>query len=395
MTPTCARARARNFARIARAFSLIEILIAVIILGLGLLGLAALFPVVIREQRIGTDNVLGVTVANSAKAVLANTDWSRGTEPDIVGSLTVYRDPWLLMAYSDRQDTSPNDSFSGLSVGMGASQEFELGEWSIPRVLAADQPNIRTGGTIIGEPTVRKNQCAIPLDVRLYPSVGDPALVWDVAVQRISDFDFATPSQFDNLRCAIFVRRIDPRIIVPPGNTLRDVLFGTGTVTNAQRRLPLGEDNNGVPTGDGSSVSSGALRYSSLKTLNYTGPNGQAGTGFNVFPAMTGTAGDPTPITALTNIDITTTEGSLLAQPGQKFVDNLGNICTVTRVESDGAPNRVRVLISPPIPAAARQFAFNGTRGTSATPQPSTRRRLSQIVFAPQVPAGVAIWEVQ
>ncbi len=63
--------------RIRRAFSLIEILIAVIILGLGLLGLAALFPVVIREQRIGTDNVLGVTVANSARAIVDGPDWSR------------------------------------------------------------------------------------------------------------------------------------------------------------------------------------------------------------------------------------------------------------------------------------------------------------------------------
>lgn len=53
------------------AFSLIEILVSILILSLGLLGLGALFPVVIREQRTATDNVLGTIAGNNLRAMIA------------------------------------------------------------------------------------------------------------------------------------------------------------------------------------------------------------------------------------------------------------------------------------------------------------------------------------
>lgn len=51
-------------------FSLIEILIAVLILALGLLGLGAVFPVVIREQRTAQDRISGATADNNIRVLL-------------------------------------------------------------------------------------------------------------------------------------------------------------------------------------------------------------------------------------------------------------------------------------------------------------------------------------
>lgn len=53
-----------------RAFSLIEVLIAIFILGVGVISIAALFPAGIAQQRQSTDDVLGPIVANNAISIL-------------------------------------------------------------------------------------------------------------------------------------------------------------------------------------------------------------------------------------------------------------------------------------------------------------------------------------
>lgn len=377
--------------RIRRAFSLIEILIAVIILGLGLLGLAALFPVVIREQRIGTDNVLGVTVANSARAIVDGPDWSRAMPVLPQG---VSRNPWVHMRDSTQRD--PADvNFAGLnSGGNGVQKQYERGEWSVPRVISSTSGTFRPGDTVVGDPGNASRRIAIPLESRLYPSDSDrPLMVWDIAVQRVSDFDFSTESDRDSLRYAVFVRRVDPRITVPAGATLRQVLLGAGLPSSDGRRLPLGEDLQGLPTldGTGGGPSTGTLRYSGLKTFRFVrgGFNG-----FDIEPSLTDANLDE-PITALANIDPNNPTARQLAQPGQKFIDNMGNICTITRVEPmQGIPGRLRCEISPPIPASARQKVINGYAG-NGRPNETNFNRLSQIVFSPQIPAGVVVTDLK
>jgi len=53
-----------------RGFSLIEVLMAIFILGVGVISIAALFPAGIAQQRQSTDDVMGPIVANNALAVL-------------------------------------------------------------------------------------------------------------------------------------------------------------------------------------------------------------------------------------------------------------------------------------------------------------------------------------
>jgi len=54
------------------AFTLIEVLIAVVVLAIGLLGLGMVFPVVVRQQRVAQDAILGYSAAESAAVDLIN-----------------------------------------------------------------------------------------------------------------------------------------------------------------------------------------------------------------------------------------------------------------------------------------------------------------------------------
>jgi hypothetical protein len=59
----------RHDARV-RAFSLVEVLMAIIILGIGVISIAALFPAGIAQQRRSIDDVMGPIAANNALAIL-------------------------------------------------------------------------------------------------------------------------------------------------------------------------------------------------------------------------------------------------------------------------------------------------------------------------------------
>lgn len=65
-----APAGARLAASPHRAFSLIEVLLAIFILGVGIISIAALFPAGIAQQRQSMDDIMGPTVANNALSIL-------------------------------------------------------------------------------------------------------------------------------------------------------------------------------------------------------------------------------------------------------------------------------------------------------------------------------------
>jgi len=54
----------------SRAFSLIEVLLAIFILGIGVIAIAALFPAGISQQRQSVDDIIGPIVANNALSIL-------------------------------------------------------------------------------------------------------------------------------------------------------------------------------------------------------------------------------------------------------------------------------------------------------------------------------------
>ncbi len=400
----------------ARAgFSLIEILISILILALGLLGLGALFPVVIREQRAGTDAINGVIVSNAVRASMSSAKWGNalpraGGQPHPALDIANYGIAdatsflWDRMRYPFGHPLAAGSvNFNGsITDGLGAGftpanqridqQDFGFGQW-----LAGEIVDLNSGELLFGYPDdvdVRERAVApsaanpspppptntrctgyveVPVAARLFPSGPGvvPIYVWDVAFQRVPGTRERDASgrligrPFDDaVRAAIFVRRIDPRIRPPEGTSYVEAIRGFSRVdgrelADSERRLPVGENNLGIPTLDGTD-GSGGLRYSSIQTVNVrfdfddSNPGRAAVYGFRdrVYFA----AGVDQPLTQ----QELRREYAFLRQPGQKIVDNLGNVYSVVGsgsqpgaagfdVDGDGDPDYLK--IDPPVPA--------------------------------------------
>ncbi|MFG0260755.1 MAG: prepilin-type N-terminal cleavage/methylation domain-containing protein, partial [Phycisphaerales bacterium JB041] len=175
--PTTLRTRA------ARAFSLVEVLIAVLVLSLGLLGLGAVFPMVMREQRLATETNLGISAGNAIEQML----FSR-----------------------------PDFARTG-GAGWEAMREYLInnngrsGEW-IP--IEPDDSNADQLNTYIFTHPDSGAEYHIPLAQRLYPvpysTDQEPRFVWDMAARLLDTSSGGIDSS--PILVAIFLRPIDPGI---------------------------------------------------------------------------------------------------------------------------------------------------------------------------------------
>ncbi|MBI1189739.1 MAG: hypothetical protein GC200_03545 [Tepidisphaera sp.] len=354
----------------ASAFSLIEVLIAVVVLSLGLLGLAAVFPTVLTQQRTANDGTLGASLARSA-------------EDYLVGSALDTPSPRLDASGNPidlTQGTYATDR-RGWDVLIADTMFSQNEEWIVPgtgSLFTIDSQTgdvtIGTGGSLIGQ-TVK-----VPIADRLYPKPysglgSTPRMVWDFAVRRRIGSDFArlatgngggrTPSAFDSLQVAVFVRRIDSGIRTIGSTTLADVLTGTNLSDPMQRRVPVAQDRDGRPLNDGVGLGgSGPLNYSMVQKISYElGSYGPDGYSRIVFSS-----------------------GSLLRnyanQVGQKFVDQFGVVHTVTALEIDpmNQTQVVGVYLAPPVAADINQLQH-------------TSDGLSML-FTPQIPVAVQVFDV-
>ena len=280
--PACARP----------AFSLVEVLIAILVLAIGLLGLAAVFPAVIAQQREAADVTSAGTLADQAAArILIDSEALRLA--DLVRAVpAALRDEPV---WSDR--------------------------WT------ADNAYAQTGRcTAAGSAGVN-----LPAAARLIPAPGgrvQPQYVWDcVALSRPGE-----PA-----RCAVFVRRIDTGIRVPRGATLSDGLLGT-VPGQTRPALPVSVDADGRPGNRGE----GFYAVPRIERVRLrTSPDV---TGGRISPASWLVLG--------ANADLAVTDA--LSRPGQKVVGEDGIVRTVVGEDDtlDNAPtNEVWIKVEPPFPA--------------------------------------------
>jgi len=323
--------------RTAAAFSLIEILIAVTVLSLGLLGLGMVFPVVVRQQRQAQDSIQGLSAARSAAEYLkarksvvdallqVGTNWYPSDGHTTTGTLSLYDGRWLVNSSAVGSTTFVTDRTTGIvTVGPTGSPQY------------------------------------IGISDRLAPApftgTSGPQFVWDVALRA------SGPNQ---VQAAVFTRRIDAGIRIPSGGgagvqayTLSHVLTGEANVPEGVRRVPVAVDKNGRPTLSGLDQQ-GNRNYSLLRTI---------------APANA-ESGDP-----LSLLRLSATDAVMLAlarQPGQKLVDNDGVVHSVVRA-ADGTTNGV--LLERALTELQRKSITNGQ---------------VQFLLAPQVPAAVTVVTLQ
>lgn len=366
-----ARARGR------RGFTLIEILIAVLVLALGLLGLGAVFPVVVRQQRQASDTVKGITALRSAEAFILS--HGRGMLRDEVPSSndlgwlnepSGIAAPWTRGAVGRAQargwDIWLADVDSVSTDPTGGSAQPELGRkgWSLP-TTRWERPNY---DEVTGELRIRPRtgngplRVVIPVAQRLFPAPDtagqQPEYVWDFVGRRVVGGAWGSQS----VQLAVFVRRIDSGIQVPPGRTLSDVLQGRRMPPMARPVRPVasrpvaGSDKYGT----GAPTFNGVGDYSTIMTAEFvfSGPS------------------------RITIQDSTPEQRRALRQVGQKLVDSRGNVYTVVRLEDRGTDLNDSVYIDGVVSSAEMTQSQTPVGGVS---------RPFNIAFTPQIPAAVSV----
>lgn len=367
----------RRRVRAVAAFTLIEVLMSIFVLALGLLGLGALIPGIIREQRVASDRTLGIVVANDAKAYLnARADLRRLALPPRPGT----------------------------GLGTGAGREYGFGSWlrddAWSETYLWDLNSIDAGllegegAVVIGSRVGTTDPARIPLSDRLYPTPSSgldaPQFVWDFVARRLppvesegyallADSDVPLPSSVPDqwraaVEIAVFVRRVDTGIRVPAGDSAYGLMLRSQT-------LPVGLDSAGLPTGTGANVSQSEI---------YAPPMSLAAEFDGTRRTVLTLSADDSLSGNEPGAAVTTSQRLIMAaQIGQQLVDNLGNVYTVEEVielDSSDAQVRVRPAIPGWIPATS-----GGSRNWD---DQESWTQIRQVVFVPQPPATTIVFRV-
>ena len=374
------RGRVRAWAGVG--FSLIEVLISIFVLALGLLGIAAVFPAVVRQQRQATDTVQGISIQRSVEQFLGSHEKLRERNVTNAGGLI------------SQGETSTPLGLRGWSVLSGDTTFSPTGRWTLANTVAGDLPvnsgvglNPTTGAMYLGRTGTGLSVVEIPLADRLVPrpySTGvEPRFVWDFVARRVPSGQ--TPPagnrndpnsnelrvrafDDDSVQVAIFVRRIDTGVRVPRGRTLSEVLLGAQGMQANERRLPVTVDAVGLPTFDGRVQTGGG--YSPIRQMRYTLVPNEAVQGRYRTDLI---VASPTPVAA----------GQYFNQIGQRFVDDLCIVHELVEIIPDLCANDQPALrIDPPLSA--------DLLGGRVVPVEQLT-----MLYTPQIPASVSVTVVK
>ena len=366
----------------AHGFTLIEVLIAILILALGILGLGAVFPVVIAQQRDAVQTVDGEGIASMIEAILGSSGEVIDFSPkDLLGNdLPI---SWFHPSNNFGKDDTANANVRGEWVVRQSQGDTTYQNWpDQPGHLDADYA---TGIWVLNQTNPPNpndpNELSQLLTVadRLFPqpySGKDPKYVWDIVARR--------QPVSNRPQIGIFIRNVDARIRVPNDATLSDVLV-TGTAGN-DPLLPVAIDlTSGKP---GVDTGAPTMVYAAIQTLQVQVR--QEHLDWLIFE-------DADNILSDTSISFAT-------QPGQKLLDNTGTVRTVLGPPDNDPdfpilqdPSARIVRVDPPFRLSQ---AVDSTGGLDSSANEPTNgptgdaERASwvrQIVFTPRTPVAIRV----
>lgn len=403
----------RPWQPVRAGFTLIEVLIAVLVLSLGVLGLGAVFSVGIPQQRIASDQIQGLNALESARAVLLGNE--RLNNPrDRIGNrgLTFQKRGWYGLqqhvADDPRRVFEPDETWSPMGEWILPLQD--LGDRNIDEAWmhldrVAEDGDKDVGEIVIVSPTlVERLNVRIGIEQRLVPAPytnrGEPQYVWDFIARRVPSgqvdrtTNLRTPTKQDPIEIVVFVRRVDPGIRVQlsrrddpdsrvqygPRLRLSDYLTmnaleitgdAGGAISETQRIVPVSMDpESSQPRQDGRTLGGGNQvgEYATVFWIGvadvaaYPGARSRPGENSLAFiprdrlplePASGDRNGGGDELNRL----------RLATQLGHKIVDRFGNVYEIRGVDQDLSSQLgvTVVRISPPAPsnvARPRDFRF-------------------------------------
>lgn len=380
-----------NPANSRKAFTLVEVLLGIIILAIGLLGLASVFPLVVKQQREAQDIVVGVSAANAAEAFMrTQRGYFSTTANDLVGlNAPSGKSGWgaLSKALYNKAVNNKNEKHGLLNW----SEAFRAGTTDKTAIYGdaaeASAGNVK-GAIYIGSDQGTQYDIVIKPFDRLIPAPSatvNPMFVWDIAPMLATPIDpnnpIANPTPMP-LRITVFIRRIDPGIRLPYDNETQTTM----TVGDAIAKglvLPLSVDADLMPTLDGKlDADHNYPRYFYPKVQ----------TAYRRFGASSG------PFNVIEFVDAANTPGVAAArQVGQQLVDVEGNIFTVIAIPDETGADipyssvlSRSVVIEPGIPTGYLQ-------STTSTNNKSDVRneRTLELLCTPQIPAKVSTFLIR
>jgi len=367
--------------RVSRAFSLVEVLIAVFVMSLGMLGLASIFPVVLREQRAAGDSTEGTIALGSVEAALrANLELNR--RGNQVG--------WGILQDDDNQNN-------------GWSPE---GQWQVPEVTGGGDPTGDSRMSVNGSTGLLRfhsenssgrpanlypngDDILIPQSARLGPGAflrgANPRVDWILGarrvITRVDKTNQPLPTDTDEIEVVVFVRPIDRGIQVPRrdrdtkpdwarfGRSInlsdvilqREIAFNGGRpgAKTSEARVAVGvRPNDLAPTGDGRGQYAAPFTFE-LSDYQFD----------DTAPGPTNR--DRLQIALPANSPLL----RIISQPGQRIVDARG---TVYRVRGYSSADPRVVLIDPPVADSV-----------------TDSEDLSKMVASPVIPVSVEVFRVR
>lgn len=337
------------------AFSLVEVLMAIVVLSLGLLGLAAVFPVVVHQQRQASDTVQGSSLERSAAEAMRS--YAALQRPSVGGSLAVAanRRGWDRLIcnenWSPRGEWVIDADDAGQPIEYLPSGEVRVDVGMAQPLILSPMERLMPRGIEVA-PAQAANSGPVVL----------PRYVWDVVTRRVdagetnpASLSAVTGEHYDDLvQVAMFIRRLDAGIRasgVPLSYRVRQAVQGGAPYAT----LPVACDaTSGVPTGNGRGVYSQVLRFD--------------------YRIVAGDA-SRTRIEVDVNNSLSIEMRTYASQAGQWFVDDIGGVHRVTKITPGAAGAPAVATLDTPI---------------SPEMEASTLAPYSML-FTPQSPAGVVV----